>query len=96
MTMQSKEKNKLLITVCIEKDEPGYHAYCPKLKGLHVYGDTPEEATANIKSALIAYLNSLVKHNEPIPADLFYKEQNNVDFCHNSESIIEHLELVPA
>jgi predicted RNase H-like HicB family nuclease len=55
------------INIIIEPDENGFHAYCPALKGLHVDGDTRQEALQNAKKAAIAYLESLIKHGEPIP-----------------------------
>ena len=37
------------ISVVIEKDEYGYYAYCPELKGCHTQGDTLEEVISNIR-----------------------------------------------
>jgi predicted RNase H-like HicB family nuclease len=98
MTTSAKKKNRLGIIICIEKDGPGYHAYCPKLKGLHVYGDTEDEAKINAKDAILAYLMSLVKHDEPIPAGLFHidEEKDATSFCPHGESFVQELELVPA
>jgi predicted RNase H-like HicB family nuclease len=42
--------------VIIEKDEHGFYAWCPELKGC---GDTLEQATANIKEANELYLETL-------------------------------------
>ena len=55
------------IEIAVEPDDDGFHAYCPALKGLHTAGDTEEEAVQNAKDAAIAYLESLMKHGEPIP-----------------------------
>ena len=55
------------VQVIVEHDRPGFHAYCPALKGLHTSGDTEKEALENAKDAVIAYLKSLIKHNDPIP-----------------------------
>ncbi|MBI2934166.1 MAG: type II toxin-antitoxin system HicB family antitoxin [Chloroflexi bacterium] len=57
----------LAVDVIIEPDEPGFHAYAPAFKGLHMGGDTREEALANARDAIIAYIESYVKHGEPIP-----------------------------
>lgn len=43
----------------IEKDENGYYAYVPALKGCVSQGDTYEEALENIKEASELYLESL-------------------------------------
>ena len=61
------------IQVIVEPDEGGFHAYCPALKGLHVSGDTEEEALQNARDAAMAYLSSLVKHGEPIPLGISSK-----------------------
>ncbi len=58
------------IEIMVEPDDGAYHAYCPALKGLHVGGDTEEEAVKNARDAAIAYLESLVKHGEPIPVGI--------------------------
>ena len=57
----------LKVKILVEEDEGSYHAFCPELKGLHVDGDTPEEVFEVAKDAVHAYLNSLIKHGEPIP-----------------------------
>lgn len=46
-----------------------YVVSCPSLPGCHSQGDTREEALANIREAIEAYLASLKKHNQPIPAE---------------------------
>jgi predicted RNase H-like HicB family nuclease len=55
------------VEVVIEPDANGYHAYCPALKGVHIYGITEEEALRNAGDAASAYLHSLIKRGEPIP-----------------------------
>lgn len=46
-------------SVVIEKDEHGFYAWCPELKGCQSQGDTLEEAVANIKEAIELYLETL-------------------------------------
>jgi len=58
------------IQIIIEPDGDEFHAYCPDLKGLHTCGNTEQEALVNAQDAAIAYLKSLIKHNEPIPIDI--------------------------
>lgn len=58
------------IEIIIEPDDTGYHAYCPALRGLHTCGDTEQEALQNARDAAIAYLQSLMKHNDPIPVGI--------------------------
>ncbi|MBW4491577.1 MAG: type II toxin-antitoxin system HicB family antitoxin [Oscillatoria princeps RMCB-10] len=47
------------LSIIIEKDEDGYYAYCPDLKGCQTQGDSLEEVTANIKEAVELYLETL-------------------------------------
>ena len=44
------------VSIVIEKDQHGYYAYCPELKGWQSQGDSYEEALANIKEAIHLYL----------------------------------------
>ena len=54
--------------VIIEQDEDGnFVAHCPTLPGCISQGKTREEVQANIKEAIEGYLESLKKHDEPIP-----------------------------
>lgn len=54
--------------VIIEVDEDGmYVVSVPSLPGCISQGKTREEALRNIKDAIKGYLESLKKHNEPIP-----------------------------
>jgi predicted RNase H-like HicB family nuclease len=46
-------------TVIIEKDEHGFYAWCPELKGCQSQGNTLEETVANIKEAIELYLETL-------------------------------------
>jgi len=54
--------------VIIQQDEDGmFVAECPSLPGCVSQGKTREEALDNIRDAITGYLESLKKHNEPIP-----------------------------
>lgn len=56
--------------IIIEPDEKNtLHAFVPALPGCHTWGETIEEARANIKDAIDVYLRSLIADNEPIPED---------------------------
>ena len=46
-------------SVVIEKDESGFYAWCPELRGCQSQGNTLEEALANIKEAIELYLETL-------------------------------------
>lgn len=47
------------VNIIIEKDDDGYYAFCPDLKGCQSQGETFEEVTANIKEAIELYLETL-------------------------------------
>ncbi|MGH9777840.1 MAG: type II toxin-antitoxin system HicB family antitoxin [Candidatus Acidiferrales bacterium] len=47
----------------------GYVASCPALPGCHSQGETRDEALANIREAIQGYIESLKKHNQPIPSE---------------------------
>jgi len=54
--------------IFIEQDEDGvFVAECPTLPGCISQGKTRSEALLNIQDAIKGYLESLRKHNEPIP-----------------------------
>ena len=46
-------------SVVIEKDENGFYAWCPELKGCQSQGDTLDEAMTNIREAIELYLETL-------------------------------------
>ena len=54
--------------ILIEQDEDGvFVGECPSLPGCISQGKTRKETLANIQDAIKGYLESLRKHNEPIP-----------------------------
>ena len=58
--------------IIIEEDEDGmFVAECPALPGCISQGKTRKEALANIKDAIKGYLESLKKHNEPVPPSVY-------------------------
>lgn len=66
-----REEKTMKFKIILEPDfeQGGYVVSCPSLPGCHSQGDTVEEARANIKEAIIAYVESLKKHNEPVPIE---------------------------
>ncbi len=60
-------KIEFQIEIVVEPDGDEYHAYCPALKGLHTCGATVKEALNNARDAASAYIESLIKHGDPIP-----------------------------
>lgn len=56
------------LRIVLEQDEDGFFvASCPSLPGCISQGKTRKEAVENICDAIYGYLESLKKHNEPIP-----------------------------
>lgn len=57
--------------IIIEKDEEGmFIAKCQTLPGCISQGKTRKEAVSNIIDAMKGYLESLKKHNEPVPPSI--------------------------
>ena len=62
---------KLKYRIEIEQDEDGmFVGECPSLPGCISQGKTRQEALINIKDAISGYIESLKKHNEPIPPSI--------------------------
>ena len=59
------------LRIILEQDEDGFFtASCPSLPGCISQGKTRKEAVENIRDAIYGYLESLKKHNEPIPSGI--------------------------
>ena len=78
---------KFEVYIIIEKDEHGYIAYCPTLNGLVVEADTKEEVIKNFHKGFISYMQSILKHNDPIPTGSTFKVKKDM------EPIIENIEV---
>lgn len=66
--------------IIIEKDQYGYYAFCPEMKGCHSQGDSLDEVLKNIKEAIELYVETLSQEaKEAIGyirkerSDLFYR-----------------------
>jgi len=65
--------------IIIEQDEDGiFTAECLLLPGCISQGRTRQEAVDSIKDAIIGYLESIKKHNEPIPLPV---QEEVVEVC---------------
>ena len=86
-----EEKTLILqFSLFVEKDENVYYAHSPTFKGLHVEGDTEAEAIENAKEAAMAYIESLIKHQEPLPLCTVRPEIKNADRIHE---VVENIYL---
>jgi predicted RNase H-like HicB family nuclease len=57
----------LSLTVVVEPDEGGFHAYAPAFKGLHVDGKTEKEALRFAIEAVQVHMKSLARTGDPLP-----------------------------
>jgi predicted RNase H-like HicB family nuclease len=58
--------------ILIEIDEDGmYISNCPTLPGCISQGKTRQESIENITDAMKGYIESLKKHDEPIPLPIY-------------------------
>ena len=64
---------KFEVGLVVEKDDNGYIAYCPALKGLAAEGSTEKEVKKNFVNAFISYINSALKHGDPLPICSIFK-----------------------
>ena len=58
---------KYHINIFYSEEDGGYIADIPDLRFCSAFGDTPEEALAEVLDAQQAWLESAVKHGDPIP-----------------------------
>jgi predicted RNase H-like HicB family nuclease len=65
--MSRVEVNGWVVPIVVEPDGDGFHAFCRELPGLHVAGDTQDEAIKHATDAAHLYIDSLTKHDEDIP-----------------------------
>ena len=62
-----KSTTLMSFLIVVEKDTIGYHAYVPALKGIHVAGDTEEEAAKNAHDGIALYMDSILERGDPLP-----------------------------
>jgi len=66
---------KVSIAVEVERDGDSFYAHCPGLKGLHVDGATEEEAVQNAMEAASLYVDSILRHNDPLPIGAYFSAE---------------------
>lgn len=64
--MLDADMKKYRFSVVVEKDEDGYFAFCPELKGCYTQGETYEEGIENIKDAIRLHIADRVESKETI------------------------------
>ncbi len=55
------------IVVEKEREDDGYSAYSPALRGCFSNGKTIDEAKVNMREAIKLHLQSLLAHGQPVP-----------------------------
>lgn len=75
---------KLQVRIFVEPDGSVFYAYCPELDGVHIDGETEEEAVKNCLKAIEVYLLTLLESDCPIPLG-----------CMNNEKIREVMQHKP-
>ena len=93
MTTKAKTVKKLRfqVPIVVKKDDAGYHAFSPPLKGLHVGGETKEEALRCGIKAAKQHLECMIEYGDMIPLSLV----NNEDVSRNyllEDSVTYHIE----
>ena len=70
----------LKIRVVIEKDESNFFGYCPDLDGVLVQGETLENTKEFLRDTILVHIESMLKHNVPLPSSVIEEQQteNNV------------------
>lgn len=57
-----------------QEEDGGYSVYVPALPGCASQGDNLDEATANIREALVLYLEGLQEDNLELPRDVIIRK----------------------
>ncbi len=85
---------KFTVEIRVEPDGEEYHAYCPALKGLHTCGATEQEAVEHAADAAIAYLQSLLKHGDPVPLHVEVEAPRPSKTSGRTKHVSHHIEEV--
>ena len=75
--MKLRKMLKVSIAVEVERDGDSFYAHCPGLKGLHVDGATEEEAVQNVVEAASLYVDSILRHNDPLPIGTYFSAEEH-------------------
>lgn len=73
MTTKTKtgiKQLKFIVPIIVKPDTIGFHAYSPALKGLHMDGDTEQEALDNARICARDFLEIMIQDGIPIPLSI--------------------------
>ena len=89
MTTKAKagiKQLKFRVPIIVEPDTVGFHAYSPALKGLHMGGDTEQEALENALKTAKDFLEIMIQDGLPIPLSILsWDEAKRLPGTHNKE-----------
>ena len=91
----SKKSFSIEIEICLEKDDDGYHAFCPAFQGLHVGGKTQKEAIENAKDAITSLVFSYFKRKKPLPVGIL-KEKKCEEICPRNSKMMTTIVDIPS
>ncbi len=87
MTTKTKvgiKQLKFRVPIIVEPDTVGFHAYSPALKGLHMGGDTEQEALENARKTAKDFLEIMIQDGIPIPLSILsWDEAKKLPSTHN-------------
>ena len=55
------------LSLAVESDGDRFHGFCPALPGVHVDGDSADDAFGRLENAAKQHIEALILANEPIP-----------------------------
>src|SRR5687767_10357361 len=74
-TQEGKSMLKLQFELIVEEDGGRLYGRCEALKGLHVDGADEAELQKNAIEAIISHIDSMKRHNEPLPIGCIVRER---------------------
>lgn len=88
---------KIQVSVVLERDEDRFHAYCPAFQGLHIDGRSEEQALERTRTALELYMNSLSRHDDPLPVGPYCVVEDDMspsaEYRVPADAILKNIEI---
>lgn len=81
------------VQLTVEPDQDRFHGYCSDLPGVHVDGDTEEEAFERLKAAVRFHLEGLMQADAPVPIGVLRRSLSASSSLGTSEC--SHMEDIP-
>ena len=82
-----------MVPIIVEPDVPGFHAYSPALKGLHMDGDTEQEALDNARKTAKQFLEIMIQDNIPIPLSISWDKAKKLPSGHKEGYYTENITI---